>query len=88
VSRIPPGQVFPEQSQPLVDPALLPLGRGGLAVVGPILYPVAPAAARLNSLVLPPVLNTLCLKSVLLLSSALLLPRAGAPSLLPDQAWK
>lgn len=50
---------------------------------GPILHPVAPAT-RLSSLVLPPVLNTLCLKSALLLFSVLLLPWVGAPSLLPE----
>lgn len=88
VSLTPPGQVFLEQSEPPGDPSRPPpfctWGRGwGLAVEGPILHPVAPAT-RLSSLVLPPVLNTLCLKSALLLSSVLLLPWVGAPSLLSD----
>lgn len=37
------GQVFPEQSQPLVDPVFFAPGAGGLAMEGPILHPVAPA---------------------------------------------
>lgn len=70
-------------NQSLVDPALLHPGREGWQWRSPSsVCPVAPAEG--STLVLPPVLNTLCLKSVWLLSSALLLPQVGAPSLLPE----